>query len=52
MKRRMTNGDEYDAFTRWRAVHIWQPGQLKRIKRRAGKRERRDARAAIARGES
>jgi hypothetical protein len=50
MKRACADGDEQDAFTGWRHVMSWQRGELRKIKRRAGKRERRVARAAIERG--
>jgi len=47
MKRACADGDEYDAFTNWRKVLHWHPGQLRKVKRRAGKRERRTAKALI-----
>ncbi len=37
---KLKSGDEYDAFTRWRKMLIWKPGQLKKIKRRYNKRVR------------
>ena len=37
----MTNGDEYDALTRWRKVLTWRAGERKKIKRRYNRRERR-----------
>jgi hypothetical protein len=49
MKRACVGGDEYDAFGRWRHIHSWGRGELRRIKRRASKRERRVAKAAIER---
>lgn len=49
MKRACANGDEQDAFTGWRHVLSWRAGELRKIKRRASKRERRTARAAIER---
>lgn len=49
MKRACADGDEQDAFTGWRHALHWRPGELRKIKRRAGKRERRAARAAIER---
>jgi hypothetical protein len=52
MKRKMVHAEEFDAFTKWRAVHFWQSGELRRIKRRANKRERREAKAAIDRGDT
>lgn len=47
MRRACIGGDEQDAFTGWRKVLYWQRGELRRIKRRAGKRERRAAKAVI-----
>lgn len=47
MKRPMKAWEEYDAFTKWRKYLYWQPGELKRIKRRAAKRERREANEII-----
>lgn len=35
------SGDEWDAFTGWRKVIRWKPGQLKKTKRRYNKRVRR-----------
>lgn len=52
MRRACVGGDEYDAFSRWRYIHGWGRGELRKIKRRAGKRERRTARAAIRRERS
>ena len=43
----MVSADEYDAFTRWRSVHFWQKGELRKIKRRVSKRERREGKAEI-----
>jgi hypothetical protein len=45
--RRAINGDEQDAYTSWRRVMFWQSGELKRIKRRTHKRERREAKSHI-----
>ena len=50
MKRPPANADEQDAFTKWRHVMFWQRGELRRIKRRSAKRERRKAKHAIAEG--
>lgn len=36
-------GDENDAFTGWRKVMIWKPGQRKRAKQRSHRRDRRVA---------
>lgn len=43
MRRRvpLKRGDEYDAFTRWRRYYHWQRGELRKLKRRLSKRERR-----------
>lgn len=49
MKRACHNADEYDAFTKWRRYYRWKPGQLRLLKRRASKRDRRQARAEIRR---
>ena len=38
-----TTGDEWDAFTGWRKVLIWKPGQRKRIKQRSHRMDRRKA---------
>ena len=37
----LKSGDEYDAFTRWRNIHFWKRGELKKIKRKFTKRVRR-----------
>jgi len=42
--RGLKKGDEWDAFTGWRKVLFWQPGELRRIKRRYNKRQRKEAR--------
>lgn len=49
MKRRITNGDEQDAYTRWRhyLIYMGRPGVVKAIKRRTHKRERREGKAEI-----
>jgi hypothetical protein len=47
MKRACADGDEQDAFTGWRHVLHWRRGELRKIKRRAGKRERRTAKVVI-----
>jgi hypothetical protein len=45
MKRPRVNGEEQDAFSRRsRRLLFWQPGELRAIKRRSAKRERRIAR--------
>lgn len=43
-KRRVHDGDEQDAFTPWRKYLHWQRHELRKIKRRGGKRERREGR--------
>lgn len=50
--RRVTNGDEQDAYTAWRHVlsYMRRPGVVKAIKRRTHKRERQEARRAIRGG--
>ena len=45
------DGDEQDAFTGWRKYMHWKPGEVKRIKRRANKRDRQAAKRRIAREE-
>src|ERR1039457_4685852 len=47
MKRPPHDGDEQDAFSRWRRVTRWQRGEIRAIKRRAAKRDRRIAREEI-----
>ena len=49
MKRSCADGDEQDAFSAWRHVYRWRAGELRRIKRRSAKRERRTAKAVIER---
>ena len=51
MKRARVGGDEQDAFSRWRHIHSWRPGELRKIKRRAGKRERHIAREYLRHSE-
>jgi len=51
MKAILKGGDEQDAFTRWRHFLHWSKGDLKRIKRRLWKRQRREAKAAISSAE-
>lgn len=50
MKRPPRDGEEQDAFTGWRRYLRWKPGQLRKVKRRSNKRDRR-AGAAQARRE-
>ena len=44
MARRIVTGDETDAYG-WRQWIGWGPGEVKAIKRRTHKRERREGRA-------
>ncbi len=37
----LKSGDEYDAFTRWRRVLHWRPGERTSIKQHFWKRQRR-----------
>lgn len=52
-KRRCVTADEHDAYTAWRKMlcYLGRPGVVKAIKRRTHKRERREARQAIRRGD-
>lgn len=34
----LKSGDEYDVFSGWRKVLSWNPGQIKKIKRRYWKK--------------
>ena len=47
MPPQIETAEEEDAFTWWRRYLFWQRGDLKRIKRRLRKRERRCAQAEI-----
>jgi hypothetical protein len=49
MARVVKSFDEQDVFTSWRRVYCWtqRAGACKRVKRRANRRGRREARAAI-----
>ena len=40
-------GDEFDAFSRWREVLNWKPGELKAIKRSYNRRVRRSVRREL-----
>ena len=46
-RRRVVTADEYDAYTKWRSFLIWHAGDVKAIKRRTHRRERREARRLI-----
>jgi len=41
----LRDGDAEDALTRARRIYFWQRGEIRRIKRRQAKRERRHGRA-------
>lgn len=45
---RLKDGDEVDAFTRWRRVYSWKPGRLAAIKRKHNKRVRKQAKSACS----
>ena len=47
MKRARVNGEEQDAFSCWRRVMAWRPGERKAIKRRSNRRERRKVREVL-----
>jgi len=49
MRREMKGAAEQDAFSGWRKVLIWKPGQRKRIKAGANRRERRIERQRLRR---
>jgi hypothetical protein len=49
MRRPIVSWEQQDAFTGWRRVMFWQRGELRRIKRRASKQERRRSRDEIER---
>lgn len=49
MKRKSVGGDERDAFSRaGRQATRWAPGEVKKIKARANRRERRSVRRQLA----
>jgi hypothetical protein len=43
VSRQIKDWDEQDAYTRWRKMLFWQRGELRKIKRRTHKRERRQS---------
>ncbi|MCW2093349.1 hypothetical protein G9U53_30505 [Rhodococcus sp. D-46] len=49
MKRKTVGGDEVDAFAKTRRSRNWKAGERKALKAKASRRERRDARIALAR---
>ena len=51
MMRPIKGWDEQDAYTGWRKVMFWQRGELKKIKRRTHKRERREGKNEIRKEE-
>mgnify|MGYP001123128962 CR=1 FL=1 len=51
-RRPLPDGEAEDALTRARRFYHWQRGQLRRIKRRVGKRERRYGKAEALRDAS
>lgn len=48
--RRVVNGEEEDAHTRWRRMLHWHRGELAAAKRRTRRRERREGKADIRSG--
>jgi hypothetical protein len=47
MKRKAVGGDEQDALSgRAKNFYHWQPGERKKLKRKANKRERKEAKNA------
>ncbi|MBK0296512.1 hypothetical protein IAE22_31295 [Bacillus sp. S34] len=48
-RRAIVNGDEHNAYTRWRSMYCYltRAGVVKKIKRTTHKRERREQRNAI-----
>lgn len=46
-RRKTVGGDEIDAFSKSRHVHGWRAGELKTIKNRANRRERRQVRRDV-----
>jgi len=47
-REKMKGGPEYDAFTGWKKVLNWRPGVRAWIKRKFWKRQRMNAKAALA----
>ena len=41
---RLRGGDEWDVVTGWRRVLHWRAGEVKKIKRKMNRRERKDGR--------
>lgn len=51
-REQMKGGAEFDAFTCWRKMMRWRPGEVKAVKRGFWKRQRREVRLANARAHS
>ena len=51
-KRKRQGGDEQDAFSPWRSLLHWQRGELRQLKRKANKRERKRAKDETRREEN
>ena len=53
MKREVKTADEQDVFTGWRRMYVWtqRAGATSKVKRRARRRERHEARNRIRQGE-
>jgi hypothetical protein len=49
-KRPCHGGAEYDAFTGWRRVNSWRARERAAIKRRANRRDRRQAKRELVHG--
>jgi hypothetical protein len=47
----MRGGDEFDAFSRWRRLLRWRPGQRKKLKKGYAKRLRKWLRLETKRGD-
>jgi len=43
------NGEEYDIVSRWRRVICWGRGEVKRIKQRMNRRDRRQSKQKLRR---
>lgn len=46
MARQIKDADEQDALTGWKKYLHWRPGERKKVKRKANRRERREAKRA------
>lgn len=42
-----TTEDEFDAFSHWRRLTFWRRGELRKIKQRSHRRDRRAARRDV-----